>query len=298
MVNHQHMNRIASLLSAPTVVARYRAVMWEPIEGTGERVVALLSVEPSEDSADHLAPGTYLVLGQERLRAILGRIRGDSAFGVLSECARYMTSRQLRGEPIEQVQPLFRGFTTGPIHQARAYGVDQLLDAAIRTLSAFGSSSDLFGESDPVRPSNRRSAEFLRQIRRAFAHGDEEKQRRFNVRLQREQSAPEVWVDYANGPVVLQVLSVPGSVNQAPPAEAELKSKILDLEVVRKEFDGNRIEPSLLLNVRSLESPLDEGGKRVAQQAHEQIRRYAEWASLRVFEVTSASDAARVLETL
>jgi len=53
-----------------------------------------------------------------------------------------------------------------------------------------------------------------------------------------------------------------------------------------------------MLNTRSLEEPLDEEGLRVAQVAHAQIRTYAEWAHLRVIEVSSATAAAKVLETL
>lgn len=273
--------------------------MWEPIEGTEERIVALLCIEPAEASAEEMAAGTYLVLPQDRLRIILGRARGDAAYGMLSECARYMTSRQSRGEPIEHVRPLFHGMTIGPVYQARAFSIDQLVDAAVRTLSAFGTAGELIGDGQADRPEiTRRTAEFLRQIRRTFAAGDEERQRRFHVRLQREQNAPEVWVDYAAGPVVMQVASVPASANQAPPAEAELKAKILDLQIVRQEFEGNRFEPALMLNVRSLELPADDASKRIALNAHQQIRRYAEWANLRVIEVASAGAAAAELERL
>jgi hypothetical protein len=298
-VDHSEQISLASLTTPPHIVARYRPVIWEPIENTGERVVALLCVEPLEESADELPPATYGLLSIERLRALLGRHRGDAAKGVLAECAAYMTNRQMRGEPIEQVQPLFRGFTVGPVRQARAYSVDQLLDAATRTLTVFGAVVDWSNETEPDRTdTTRRTADFIRQVRRAFAAGDDERQRRFHVRLQRENDAPIVYVDYASGPVVLQVASVPATSNQAPPAEAELKGKILDLEIVRSEFGGNRIEPTLMLNVRSLVEPNDKESHRIASHAHDQIRRYADWAKVRVIEVTSASQAAGELERL
>jgi hypothetical protein len=288
-----------SLTAPPTVAARVRPVLWEPIEGTGERVVALLCVEPADDCVDEFSPGTHVILRADRLRAILGRHRGDAAFRVLAECAGFMTSRQIRGEPIEQIRPLFQGFALGMVNVARGYSVEQLLDAAVRTVSAFGSSDSAFAVEAAEAPSTtRRTAEFLRQIRRAYAAGDEDRQRRFHVRLQHTQSAPEVWLDYANGPVVMQVASVPSSPNQAPPAAAELKAKLLDLEVVRSEFGDNPMRPTLMLNVRALEGALDGESSRIARHAHSQIHTLAEWAKLKVVEVSSASAAARILETL
>lgn len=288
-----------SLIAAPHIVARYRAVMWEPLASTGERIVALLCVEPSPECTDELRPGTYPVLKPERLRALFGRQRGDAAAGVMAECAQYMSSAQATGVPIEELRPLFRGFALGPVHQARAYSVSQLLDAAVRTVSAVASADDMLIEAETDRPDQtRRTAEFLRQVRRAYAAGDDDLQRRFRVRLQREQSAPEVWVDYADGPVVLQVASIPATPNQAHPAEAELKSKLLDLEVVRAEFDGNHIIPTLLLNTRALEEPVNNAGLEVARSAHAQFLRYAEWAKLRVLQVATPAAAVHALDEL
>lgn len=288
-----------SLTTPPNLVARYRAVLWEPLPGTGERVAALVSVEPTSGATDELLAGTYPVLKPERLRAIFGRRRGDAAAGVIRECAAFMTSRQLAGVPLEQVAPLFSGFILGPILQARAYGIEQLLDAAVRTVSSIGSADEILVETDSNRPGlTRRTADFLREVRRVFSDGDDLLQRRFHVRLQREQSAPEVWVDYAAGHRVVQAASVPGSAKQASPAELELKSKLLDLEVVRDEFSGNRFEPMVLLNVRSLEEPASEDALKLAKRAHEQFRRYADWAKFEMLEVSSPDAAAHALERL
>lgn len=288
-----------SLIAAPHIVARYRAVTWEPVASTGERIVALLCVEPAPESAAELRPGTYPVLKAERLRALFGRQRGDAAAGVMTECAQFMTSSQTAGVPIEELKPLFRGFALGPIHQARAYSVAQLLDAAVRTVSAVASADDMLLEAEVDRPEQtRRTADFLRQVRRAYAGADDDRQRCFRVRLQREQNAPEVWIDYADGPIVLQAASVPATPNQAPPAEVELKSKLLDLEVVRAAFEGNRILPKLLLNTLALEQPLNDEGLAVARKAHEQFLRYADWAKLQVIQVSTPADAVEALEAL
>lgn len=288
-----------ALTAAPHIVARYRAVFWEPLPGTAERIVALLSVEPAESPVDELLPGTYAVLRPERLRAIFGRRRGEAAAGVMRECASYMTARQLAGVKLEALAPLFGGFAMGPVFQARAYSVDQLLDAAVRTVSAVASAADILADTDLSQPGQtRRTADFLKEVRRLFSDGDDLRQRRFHVRMQRERSAPEVWVDYAADYRIVQAASVPGSAKQLPPAELELKSKLLDLEVVRDEFGSNRFEPALLLNVRSLQEPVDDEGLKVARQAHEDFKRFAAWAKLRIIEVASARDAARELAAL
>ncbi len=285
-----------ALLAPPHLVARFRAVMWEPVVGTGERIVALLSVEPSDSSVDEVVTGTYPVLLPERLRAIFGRKRGDAAAGVLRECAEFMSARQLAGVKLEELTPLFNSFMLGPVHQARAYSMEQLLDAAVRSVSSLGRADEILAETDMGRPGQtRRTADFLRDVRRMFA-GDEDRLRCFNVRMQREAEAPEVWIDYAAGPRVVQVASVPGSVKQEHSARSELKSKLLDLEIVREEFGSNPIQPALLLNIRSLESPLDDDALKVARAAHEEFRRYAEWTKVRLIEVSSAGAAAQALE--
>lgn len=288
-----------SLITAPHIVARYRAVMWEPVASTGERVVALLCVEPAAACADELRAGTYPVLKADRLRALFGRQRGDAAAGVMAECAQFMTSSQVAGVSLEGLKPLFQGFALGAIHQARAYSVSQLLDAAVRTVSAIASADDMLLEAEADRPDQtRRTADFLRQVRRAYSAGDDDRQRRFRVRLQREQNAPEVWVDYADGPILVQAASLPATPNQAPPAEAELKSKLLDLEVVRQEFNGNRMLPTLLLNTHALEEPVSEAGLTLATEVRTHFIRYAAWARLRVLEVATTAAAVQALEDL
>lgn len=270
-----------SLTAPPHLKARYRPSLWEPLPGTGERIVALVSVEPEPGLHLDLEAATYPVLSQDRLRAILGRRRGDAAFGVLHECASFMSDKQSAGVTLDDLRPLFTGFTLGPILRAHAYSVEQLLNAAVRTVSAFGSADDILIEAEqPQRPQTRRTAEFLREVRRIMVDDDDGKLQRFHVRLQREQTAPDVWVDYAQGPRVVQAASVPGSVRQVHPAESELKAKLLDLEIVRREFQSNTFRPALLLNVRALEEQLPDDSLKVAREAHDLFRRYAAWAKV------------------
>ena len=81
-----------------------------------------------------------------------------------------MTQRQQAGLPIDEIQPLFRGFELGPVMVARAWSVEQLLDAAVRSVSVFGSAEEMI-EEEEARQSPRhlvRTGEFLTQLRLIF----------------------------------------------------------------------------------------------------------------------------------
>ena len=98
-----------ALLAAPPCVAQFRPVFWEPIPGTGERVVALIALESDPRSEVSLTPGTHCVLSIERLRAMLGRERGSASYGLLSEAAAFLTHQQNAGLPLAELQPPFHG---------------------------------------------------------------------------------------------------------------------------------------------------------------------------------------------
>jgi hypothetical protein len=70
------------------------------------------------------------------------------------------------------------------------------------------------------------------------------------------------------------------------------------LEVVRAEFEGNRMLPTLLLNAHAPDAPVNAESLTLARSAHEQFLRYAAWAKLRVFEVATPADAVTALESL
>lgn len=122
---------IAIDYSAPPLVARYRALFWEPLLGTGERIVAIVAIESDGRSTQAIPAGAHVVIPAERLRAMLGRQRGTASAGVLAETADFLTACQAAGQGIEGLELPFRGMTLGPVLVARGYSVDLLTPAEI-----------------------------------------------------------------------------------------------------------------------------------------------------------------------
>jgi hypothetical protein len=277
--------------------ARYRAVMWEPLPGTGERLVSLLSVETHESSAQAISPGTYCVLSAARLRQMLGRQRALAASGLLNQCARFMTERQLAGMPLSELRPLFQGFELGPTFVARAYSVEQLLDAAVRSISAFGSAEEMIEEEDArISPRHMiRTAEFLKQLRRIFTSEDKRLAARFDVPV-RVSNAPSVTIDYADGPFAVQVTSLPTTRKQAENTEREAQSKLFELDVAKAQLDGNAFRPALLLNLDALTETSGVEALRQAEATRERIVQFAKFKGVRVLEAETPAKAARILD--
>ncbi len=286
------------VVAAPAFTARYCAVMWEPVAGTGERVVALVSVQPHENTVQSVAPGTYSILSPHRLRQLLGRQRGTSATGILARCADYMTQRQLAGQPLDELRPLFHGFTMGPLFVARAYSIDQLLDAAVRSVSAFGSAEEMI-EEEEHRASPRhmvRTAEFLVQLRRIFTAESKDLSTRFDVPLGGPKGAPEVTIDYADGPLAVQVTSLPSTAKQAEHCEQEAQSKMFELDVARSQMGGNPFKPTLLFNADAMAHEASAETRSRAESTRSRLVEFAKFKDIAVLDAATPSIAARLLD--
>ncbi len=282
---------------APPFTARYRPLLWEPIQGTSERLVALVAVQAHESTAEAIAPATYPVISEQRLRQLLGRQRGTSAAGILRECASFITQRQQAGLPIEEVQPLFKGFDVGPVMVARAWSVDQLLDAAVRSVSAFGSADEMI-EEEEGRQSPRhtiRTREFLTQLRRIFVGNDKTYAARFDVPL-RVRDVPDVVIDYAHGPLAVQVTSLPVTPRQAEHAEREAQAKLFQLDVARNQMGTNAFRPTMLFNTDALGESSGTEAKRLAERTRERLCAFARYGRIDVIEAANPSMAARLLD--
>lgn len=287
-----------ALVGAAPFVARYRSVMWEPIAGTGERLVALVAVQAHESTTQGIAPGTYRVISDQRLRQLLGRQRGMAAAGILNQSAEYMTQRQQAGLPLEELRPLFRGFEPGPTMVARAYSVEQLLNAAVRSVSAFGSADEMI-EEEEARQSPRhmvRTAEFLTQLRRIFTANSKDLASRFDVPLRGREDVPQVTIDYADGPLAVQVTSLPSTAKQADHAEREAQSKMFELDVARNQMGGNVFKPTLLFNTDALAEEAGSEARRHAEATRTRLANFARYKSIAVLEAQSPSVAARLLD--
>lgn len=288
----------ATAVGRAPYVARYRPVMWEPIAGTGERLVALVAVQAHESTTQSIAPGTYRVISDQRLRQLLGRQRGTAAAGILTQSAEYMTQRQQAGLPLEELRPLFRGFEPGPTMVAHAYAVEQLLDAAVRSVSAFGSADEMI-EEEEARQSPRhmvRTAEFLTQLRRIFTANDKDLAARFDVPLRGRGDVPHVTIDYANGPVAVQVTSLPSTAKQADHTEREAQSKMFELDVARNHMGGNVFKPMLLFNTDALAEEFGGEARKHAESTRARLADLARYKSIEVLEAPSPSVAARLLD--
>jgi hypothetical protein len=285
-------------VGAPPFVARYRPVMWEPVPGTGERLVALVAVQAHESTEQAVAPGTYNIISDQRLRQLLGRQRGAGAAGILKQSAEFMTQRQQAGLPLEDLRPLFRGFEIGPVMVARAYSVQQLLDAAVRSVSAFGSADEMI-EEEEARQSPRhmvRTAEFLTQLRRIFTANSKDLSSRFDVPLHGPGDVPSVVIDYADGALAVQVTSLPSTAKQAEHTEREAQSKMFELDIARNQMAGNVFRPTLLFNTDALAEEASAEARKHAEGARVRLANLARYKNIAVLEAQSPSVAARLLD--
>jgi hypothetical protein len=286
--------------AAAPFTARYCATLWEPLPGTGERIVALVSVESHESTSKVIAPGTYLVISAERLRRLLGRQRATAAHAILLECAQFMTTRQQAGQPLEELKPLFQGFQVGPAFVARAYSVEQLLSAAVRSISAFGSADGMI-EEEEQRQSPRhmiRTAEFLAHLRRIVTATSKDFASRFDVPLPGRDGVPEVVIDYADGPLAVQVTSLPVTPRQVEHSEREANAKMFELDVARSQMAGNHLRATVLVNTDALASDVSAEGQRHAAQLKSRVLQFARHKGFEVLEADSPADAVELLERM
>lgn len=286
--------------ATPPCVARYTPVFWEPLPGTGERIVALLALEPHESSQQVLSAGTHLILPAERLRAMLGRQRGNSAHGVLRETATFMTERQQAGMPVDELKPPFHGFTMGPTMVARGFTIEQLLDAAVRSISAFGTADDLVNEEAAKETPRHtvRTAEFLKSVRRIATSDNPDLKPRFDKKIETPGNLTDWTVDYAFKQWMVQATSLPVTVKQAINTQKEAQSKMFELEQIRKLMQGNSSSPVLLVNIEALtHSGLDQEARDEAERMLERLVMLSQNNNMGLIQAQSPQEAAsRVLE--
>lgn len=300
LIQEQLTARSDEIRALPPCVARYSSVFWEPLPGTGERIVALVAVEMHEASSEVLTAGTYCVLPQDRLRSMLGRQRGTAAFGILKQAAEYMTRRQQAGIPISKLDAPFHGFVVGPASVARGYNVEQLLDSAVRSVSAFGRADDLMDEEDSrVQPRHTvKTAEFLKTLKRTVAGDDESVKARFEKALQPNEDLPVLTVDYAWHQWMVQATSLPATPKQASHSQREAQSKLFEIEMLRRHMGGNKISPVLLVNSDVLTVTLSESAEVEAKSMLDRLKRLAHTNDLELIEASSVFEAADIVNAL
>jgi len=286
--------------SAPPLVARYRALFWEPLLGTGERVVAIITIESDPRSTQPIPAGAHVVIPGERLRAMLGRQRGTSSAGVLAETAEFLTACQASGQSIDRLELPFQGMTLGPTLIARGYTVNQMLDAAVRAVSAFGVADDMLEEADGISVARNtvKTAEFLRSLRRYVAGEDEALKARFEKRLKPRAGLPDLTVDYSFKQWMVQVTSLPVTPRQAIHALREAQSKLYELDLIRRSMDGNQVNAVLMVNEDAFATATTAQQKEQASQMLERLKKLAKSDELELVETETPEEGAKVLLAL
>lgn len=284
----------------PPLVARYSAVFWEPVAGTQERLVALIAIESDPRSTIAIPAGTHVVIPADRLRAMLGRQRGTASAGLLNEVAEFMTSCQLAGQTLAQLEVPFVGLVVGPSMVARGYSVDQLVDSAVRSVSAFGNADDLLddGEGTSTSRNTVKTAEFLRSVRRYVAGDDDRVKARFEKRLKPRDGLPDLTVDYAFNRWMVQVTSLPTTPRQAVHSIREAQSKLYELDLIRRGMEGNEISPILMVNEDAFLTASTTQQKDQANQMLSRLKQLTKTDGLELVETSSPEEAAQLILTL
>jgi hypothetical protein len=241
----------AKNLPQPTIRALYAPVYWEPLPGSGERICAIVLISPEEDSPRLMSPGAHVVVNSRRLKAMLGAERGESALGILNQTAQFMARTLYVGGALETCTAPFKNFSTGSVRKARGFTAEQILDTAVHSVAAFGSTEDLL--DDLVDTSNHSTAstrEFLQRVQTAFAPADDVRRKRFLRSV--ETSAGEVTIDYVHDQFLVQFASAPVTSRQAQNMRREAESKMLETLTVQRSVMGGQGVARLIINTAPL----------------------------------------------
>ena len=182
----------------------------------------------------------------------------------------------------------------------RGYDIDQMLNAAVRSVSAFGT-SDLVTHEEAVSELPRstvKTAEFIRSLKRYVAGDDSTIKARFDKKFKPSKSLPDLTIDYAVGPWVVQVTSLPATEKQASHTQLESQSKLFEIEVLRGEFDGNNISPVLLINEDVLSQSPSEQAVENASRMMERLIQLAKSRDVEVMTAATPEQAASLVKAL
>lgn len=278
---------------APGVRARFSPIYWEPLAGSQERITALIAIEPAH-STTYLAPTAHLILPLKRLKAMLGIARGNSAHGILSHVADFMTSRLAAGLTLEELDAPFSGFTVGKPRAISAFTEEQVLSGAVQMVSALGDVEDLLELDLGTRRSSATTLAFLRSVQAEFSVDIKERRKRFFREFVAEGDR-RVTLDYAHAKWLVQFTSLPATSGQIRYMEKEAESKILELITARK-FVQSPTETILIINKQPI---LEISGNllNLAAAANDKFNWLARQHDVKPIEVESKNAAVLALES-
>jgi hypothetical protein len=279
-------------MDTPRIGARFSPVYWEPMEGSTERITALVAIEP-DPGQSNLIPAAHLILSLKRLKGMLGVARGNSAFGILNDVAEFMSSRLAAGLTLEELDAPFGGFVVGKARSIRAFSDAQLLYGAVQMISAFGEIDDAAMDEMAATKLTSTTLTFLKHVQTAFSNDIKERRSRFFASFESD-GTTRVTIDYAYKKWLVQFASLPSTTGQAPYARREAESKILEL-ITAREFVESNTESILVINRQPILQDGDEV-RRAVVDANESFKFYAKRHKVLSIEVSSKDEAVRTLE--
>jgi hypothetical protein len=286
-----------NLWDTPPFAAHAAPVLWTPNMDTGERFVALVLIRyDSPTSGDVRAP---IVFHSKQLKAMVGTRRAVSALGILEHVSAYMRQQMLAGTALEGVSAPFDGFSVGRPVRVRGYSAKQVVDTAIRTLSAFGS-RDAYDDDDEANHRNSvPTRQFLRSVRSLFAREDDDRKARFNRTVAWPDSA-EMTIDYAHEKHLVQVTSLPQSAMHLISLQKEAESKLFELDITASLLRSDRspAQPSLLINTASLVNAETGDARRTATELLERLKFMTSQKQVTLFQASNPIEASEMLEEL
>ena len=288
----------AENLVQPAIRAQYAPVYWEPLPGSGERICVIVLITPDEDSPRLLSPGAHVVVNGRRLKAMLGVERGESALGILNQTAQFMGRSLYAGGSLLACTVPFKHFSIGSIRKARGFTAEQILDTAVHSVAAFGSTEDLM--DDLVEHSNHSTAstrEFLQRVQTAFAPADDVRRKRFLRPV--ETSAGFVTIDYVHEKHLVQFASAPTTDRQSQNMRREADSKMLETLTVQKTIMESQGIAKLIINTAPLQAGLlTADASRTAQVAIAHYDAMAQLYGFGTIQVSTHEEAAIALASL
>lgn len=284
-------------LAGPTLEARFCPVYWVPQAGGNERVTSLIAITPKLESSAYFAPAAHCILSPQKLRAMLGSVRGASAQGILREVASFMTSQLEAGLALEDLSAPFTGFSIGAPRTVRGFSPEQLMTAAVQMVSTFGSAEEFVEDITQVdaQVSTSTTREFLKLVKQGFAGEISDRKARFHHKHSAA-GAPDVTLDYQYNQWLVQFASLPANNSQAWRMEREAENKIFHIITARQTI-GSPTKPLLIINSQALamESP---NSKLIAKMTLDRFKLLSSAHHIETYAATDETAAVRQLEKL
>lgn len=287
-------------LTRPGLEARFCPIYWEPQAGGNERITSLIAIIPSMASSAHFPAAAHCILSEQKCRAMLGAVRGNSAHGILSEAAKFMSQQLGAGLDLEDLTAPFTGFSVGGPRTVRGFSVEQLLTAAVQMVSTLGSADELTEDILPIdsRLTTATTREFLKSVKKIFTGNSKSLKSRFNHKHQAPGS-PDVTLDYQHNQWLVQFASLPSNTYQENRMQSEAESKMFEIITAQSTIDAPT-KPLLIINSQALSTSanLSPDGQLIAKMMLQRFTGLASVHKVATYVATDEFAAVRQLETL